>query len=558
MKLKHMTPFPPDLASLYRQKGYWRDRPLIERYEESFHAYSERTALVDDHESVTYAELARRSERLARVLADQGIRPRDRVVVQLPNTIAFVCLYLALQHIGAIPIMALPSHRYREVEQFVRLSGAVALASPVIAKDADFRDIFSRIAAQEPSLRLHITFGEPTATTAPDTPQAGARTGWMRLEELLRTEPLRTVEDLAALRSQIDPEDAAVFQLSGGTTGIPKLIPRSHNDYAFNSELAASVVDIRQGDVLLDVLPLAHNLPLACPGLQGFLFSGATVALGTSIRPQDIFGRIERDKVTHMHVVPALLIKMINDGQADQYDLSTVRVIQSGGQRLQPETRVRAGKVFGQAMVQENFGMAEGLLMFVRLDDPAEVRLETVGRPVCSDDEIRIVDDNGNDVPDGTVGELWTRGPYTLRGYYNAPEHNQKAFSLEGFYMSGDLMWKHPSGNYVVAGRKKDLINRGGEKISAEEVENLILTHPSVLNVACVPVDDAVLGERMCACVVLRPGTTLTLPDLVSHLTGFELARHKLPESLKIYDNFPLSPVGKVSKKDLVADLHKD
>ncbi|MFE7445206.1 (2,3-dihydroxybenzoyl)adenylate synthase [Streptomyces chartreusis] len=555
-----MTAFPSEFASRYRAKGYWRDRPLIERYEESFQAYAELTALVDDHESVTYAELAQRAQRLARVLADQGIRPRDRVVMQLPNTIAFACLYLALQHIGVIPIMALPSHRYREVEQFVRLSGAVALASPVTAKDADFRDIFTRVAAQTPSLRLHITLGEPTETAqaaSASAPQADLSTGQMRLEDLLCAEPKQSVEDLAALRAQIDPEDPAVFQLSGGTTGIPKLIPRSHNDYAYNSELAASVVDIRPGDVLLDVLPLAHNLPLACPGLQGFLFNGATVALGTSTRTEGLFQRIERDKITHIHVVPALLIKMINDEQADQYDLSTVRVIQSGGQRLQPETRVRAEKVFGQAIVQENFGMAEGLLMFVRLDDPAEVRLETVGRPVCDDDEVRIVDEDGNDVPDGTVGELWTRGPYTLRGYYNAPEHNQRAFSPDGFYMSGDLMWKHPTGNYVVAGRKKDLINRGGEKISAEEVENLILTHPAVLNVACVPVNDAVLGERMCACVVLRPNTTLTLPELVAHLTGFELARHKLPESLKVYASFPLSPVGKVSKKDLVADLLK-
>ncbi|MFC5219872.1 (2,3-dihydroxybenzoyl)adenylate synthase [Streptomyces coerulescens] len=547
-----MTPFPPDFAAAYRDKGYWRDRPLIERYEEAFRDYGNRTALVDDTESLTYAELAHRSEKLARVLADEGIRPRDRVVMQLPNTIAFVSLYLALQHIGAIPIMALPSHRYREVEQFVRLSGAVALASPVTAKDADFRDIFARIADQQPSLNLHIMQGSEEQTEQGS--DAGQRRS-LRVEDLLEAEPVRSAEDLAALRAEIDPEDPAVFQLSGGTTGIPKLIPRSHNDYAFNSELAASVVDIQEGDVLLDVLPLAHNLPLACPGLQGFLFNGATVALSRSTRAENIFRRIESDGVTHMHVVPALLIKMINDEQAARFDLSSVRVIQSGGQRLQPETRIRAEKVFSRALVQENFGMAEGLLMFVRLDDPAEIRLETVGRPVCPDDEVRIVDEDGQDVPDGEVGELWTRGPYTLRGYYNAAEHNKTAFSPDGFYMSGDLMWKHPSGNYVVAGRKKDLINRGGEKISAEEVENLILTHPAVLNVACVPVEDAVLGERMCACVVLRPGATLDLSELVSHLTQFELARHKLPEYVQVYDSFPLSPVGKVSKKDLVEGL---
>ncbi len=199
--------------------------------------------------------------------------------------------------------------------------------------------------------------------------------------------------------------------------------------------------------------------------------------------------------------------------------------------------------------------MAEGLLMFVRLDDPPEVRLETVGRPVCPDDEVRLVAEDGTDVPDGEIGELWARGPYTIRGYYNAPEHNQRAFSPDGYYRSGDLMWRHPSGNYVVAGRSKDLINRGGEKISAEEVENLILGHPAVQNVACVPVPDPVLGERMCACVILRPGHQLTLPQLVEFLAAEEIARHKLPERLAVFDAFPLSPVGKVSKRDLAAML---
>lgn len=548
MELEGVTPFPADFAARYRAQGYWRDRPLIERYEQAFKDFADRTALIDDTESVTYAELAQRAERLARVLADVGIRPRDRIVLQLPNTIVFASFYLALQHIGAIPIMALPSHRFREVEQFVRLSGAVAIASPARAKDADFSAIFSRVAEREPSLRFHFTWGDDAVVPADGT---------LRLEELVTREPRTSPQQLRTLREAIDPEDPAVFQLSGGTTGIPKLIPRSHNDYTFNSELAASVVDVRPGDVLLDVLPLAHNLPLACPGMQGFLFEGATVALSTSTRAETIFERIQRHRVTHIHVVPALLIKLINDERAADHDLSSVRVIQSGGQRLQPETRLRTERVFPNSLVQENFGMAEGLLMFVRLDDPEEVRRETVGRPICPDDEVRLVDAWGRDVPDGEIGELWTRGPYTLRGYYNADEHNKRAFSPDGFYMSGDLMWKHPSGNYVVAGRTKDLINRGGEKISAEEVENLVLTHPAVLNVACVPVADPVLGERMCACVVPRQGATLTLPELVSHLQTFELAKHKLPEMLRLYETFPLSPVGKVSKKDLVAELRE-
>ncbi len=556
MRLAGVSPFPPVFAARYRERGYWEDRSLIDHYLSAFERWPDRVAVIDDDEILSYAELAQRAELTARNLLDLGLRPLDRVVVQLPNTALFASFYLALQHIGAIPIMALPSHRFREVEQFVRLSGAVALATPSTARDTDFRSIFRRVQADQPSLRLHVVQGADRDTSgATSTEGDAAEPGLVRLEDLHTRMPRSDDRALAAVRAGIDPEDPAVFQLSGGTTGIPKLIPRSHNDYAFNSYLAASICDIHDGDVLLDVLPISHNLPLACPGMQGFLFSGATVAMSTSTRSGTMFHRIARDHVTHIHVVPALLIKLVNDPAAGDHDLTSMRVIQSGGQRLQPETRMRAEKVFPAATVQENFGMAEGLIMFVRLDDPAEVRLETVGRPICADDEVRLVDEVGTDVPDGEVDELWTRGPYTLRGYYNSPEHNTRAFSPDGFYMSGDLLWQHPTGNYVVAGRKKDLINRGGEKISAEEIENLILAHPAVLNVACIPVDDDVLGEKMCACVILRPGQTLTLPELAAHLQRAEVAKHKWPEYLQVLDAFPLSPIGKVSKKDLVAEL---
>src|SRR5215813_10148939 len=533
MPLPGVTPFPPEFAARYRARGYWDDQPLITPFLKVFADHASRAAVIDDEGSYTYSELAAASERIALNLLDLGLEPADRVVVQLPNTRLFTSFY-----------MALPSHRYRELRQFAALSGAVAAAAPARTKDANFDELHRRVRADNPHLRLSILQGgyrEPAE-------------GYISLEELHERQPTQhAAADLERIAGQIDPDDPAVFQLSGGTTGVPKLIPRTHNDYAYNSRAAVAVCDVHEGDVLLNVLPIAHNLPLACPGLQGFLLSGGTVRLSASSRSQDVFAAIGRHRVTHIHVVPALLIRWINDPGAAGHDLGSVRVVQSGGQRLQPETRVRTERVFRNVTVQENFGMAEGLLMFVRLDDPPEVRLETVGRPICRDDEVRLVGEDGLDVPDGEIGELLARGPYTLLGYTNAPEHNQRSFTPDGFYRSGDLMWRHPSGNYVVAGRSKDLINRGGEKISAEEVENLILAHPAVLNVACVPVPDPVLGERMCACVILRPGATLTLPDLVEFLAAQEIARHKLPERLEVVDSFPLSPVGKVSKKDLAA-----
>lgn len=196
--------------------------------------------------------------------------------------------------------------------------------------------------------------------------------------------------------------------------------------------------------------------------------------------------------------------------------------------------------------------MAEGLLCYVRLDDPDELRYQTAGRPVSPGDELRLVDEQGNDVPDGEIGELLVRGPYTLRGYFRVPEYNARTFTADGFYRSGDLMRRHPSGNYIVEGRKKDLINRGGEKISAEEVENLILAHPSVMNVACVPMPDTVLGERMCAFVMPRPAMTLTLEELTDFLLQEGIARFKLPERLELVSELPLSRVGKVLKQSLI------
>ncbi|MGH7855460.1 MAG: (2,3-dihydroxybenzoyl)adenylate synthase, partial [Candidatus Binatia bacterium] len=376
-----------------------------------------------------------------------------------------------------------------------------------------------------------------------------APSGFLSLKDLVERPSRNNRDDIKHL--SIDPEDPAVFQLSGGTTGIPKLIPRSHNDYIYNSRIAAAVTGVAEEEIFLDVLPLAHNLPLACPGLQGYLLHGGRFVLSNSTRSEDIFALIERHWVTHMAVVPALLIRLINDPLITKYDLSSLRVIQSGGQRLQPEVRRRTKELIPRVTVQENFGMAEGMLMFVRFDDPEEVRMETVGRPLSPDDEVRLVDDDDHEVAPGEVGELLARGPYTLRGYFGVPEYNARAFTSDGFYRSGDLMRLHPSGNYMVEGRKKDLINRGGEKISAEEIENLVLAHPAVQNVACVPMPDPILGERMCAYVILRGGESLTLQELVAFLLEQEIAKHKLPERLEIVEELPLSPFGKVSKKDL-------
>ena len=534
--LPGVVPFPPEFAKRYREKGYWLDKSLAEEYRIAFDKYETRVALIDRDRSLTYGDLDRLSDNLALNLLEAGFRPLDRFVVQLPNVAEFVILYLALQKIGAIPIAALLPHRFAEVSQFAELSGAAACVVPDQMGDFDYCAMVDRIRQKVPSLRHGIVLGP-------------ARPGFLSLPEMIEKPSRLTKSALSEIK--IDPDDPAIFQLSGGTTGIPKLIPRTHNDYAYNSKIASRVCAVGEDSVLLVILPIAHNLPLACPGIQGFLFHGGRAVLSTSARPEDVCALIEKHRVTHIKVVPALLIRLLHDPAVTRHDLSSLKIIQSGGQSMLPEVRLLSKKLIPSAFVQENFGMSEGLLMFVRLDDPLDVSQETVGRPVSPDDEVRILDDDDREILGGEVGELCCRGPYTLRGYFGVPEYNARTFTSDGFYRSGDLMRRHKSGNYIVEGRKKDLINRGGEKISAEEIENLILSHPAVKNVACVPVPDPVLGERMCACVLLRENASLSFDELKSFLLGKEIAKYKLPERLEIMQDFPLSPFGKVSKKTL-------
>jgi len=535
-RLPGVTPFPPELASRYRAAGYWEDRPQGAVYDEVFAQHGGRTAIVHGDRTVSYSELKDRVDRLARHLLRLGVRPLDRFVMQLPNVPEFVYLYFALQRVGAIPIMALASHRWTEVSAFVELAGARGYIVPHRLDGFDFAELASRLRARYQGLDLVLSVG-------------GAFPGAESVTELLghdASTPASALDDVV-----VDPEEPCVFQLSGGTTGVPKLIPRTHNDYVYNTRAAVAVNDVRSDDCLLVTLPIAHNFPLACPGISGFFMRGARIVLSGSTRPDDVFALVERERVTHLELVPALLIRCTNSNSISTRDLSSLRVINTGGQKLQPEVKRRAEELMPTCRVQEVFGMAEGLLCFVRLDDPPDVRYETVGRPVCPDDELLLVDDDGHPIPDGEIGELLVRGPYTLRGYYGVPEYNARTFTPDGFYRSGDLMRRHPSGSYVVEGRKKDLINRGGEKISAEEIENLILSHPAVLNVACVPMPDPVLGERMCAFAILREGHALRLDELVAFLAEKGLARFKLPERLEVVDDFPLSKFGKVAKNVL-------
>src|SRR5262245_6418820 len=308
------VPFPPEFAQRYRAKGYWRDKSLAEEFEPVFTKYKDRLALVDGERRYTYGEIEELTDNLALNLLELGLKPLDRVVPTLPNIAEFVLLYFALQKIGAIPIAALVTHRFATLNQFVQLSEASACFYPERQGDFAFEPMIRRVQAGNPRLKHCVSLP--------------------RLEDLIHRKARLAQDELKKIT--IDPADPCIFQLSGGTTGIPKLIPRTHNDYAYNSKTAAPVCGVTANSVLLLALPIAHNLPLACPGIQGYFFHGGKVVLSPTTRPEAMFELVQKHHVTHIKVVPALLVRLINDASIGKYDLSSVRLIQSGGQRMQP------------------------------------------------------------------------------------------------------------------------------------------------------------------------------------------------------------------------------
>ncbi|HET9772810.1 MAG TPA: (2,3-dihydroxybenzoyl)adenylate synthase [Acidimicrobiia bacterium] len=540
MRLDGFVPWPEDAAERYRREGYWRGETLGGLLRTWAADYGDRTAVSADGVTMTYAELDAAADRLAFGLRRLGIARGDRIVVHLPNVVEFVPISFALWRLGALPIYALPGHREAEIAYFAAHSEAVAYLACESFGGFDHKSLADAAREAAPSLRHGLFLGDG---------------GDANLRELMSA---RVDPDEARAAADADPpapSDVALFLLSGGTTGLPKLIARTHDDYAYNFRAGAELCGLSPETVYLAVLPAAHNFPLGCPGMLGTFSVGGRVVLSSSPKAEDAFAVIEAEGVTITALVPTLVIRWLESLERQRFDAGSLRVLQVGGARLNPEVARRVGPELG-CTLQQVFGMGEGLLNYTRLDDPEEVVVGTQGRPMSPADEVLVVDTDGRPVPEGQPGELLTRGPYTIRGYYRAEEHNARAFTPDGFYRTGDVVRADPAGNLIVEGRMKDLINRGGEKISAEEIENLLLGHPSVSNAAAVAMPDPVLGEKVCAYVALRPDAApLTVESLREYLAGRGIARYKWPERVETVDALPVTKVGKVDKKALRDDI---
>ena len=537
------TRWPAEFAESYRTRGYWTDRPLTDLVTAAPDTQTwkaETTAILCGERKFSYRELNRLSDRLAAQLAQRGIEPGQSALVQLPNVAEFYVVFFALLKLGVAPVNALFSHRQLELTAYAeQLQPSLLIGSsehPVF-RDGNFvRQLQSRVPALEQVLLLGVSdFAED-------------------LVRVLASPSERSEVDY----SPTPADEVAFFQLSGGSTGTPKLIPRTHNDYFYSVRRSAEVCNLSTATRFLCALPAAHNFPLSSPGALGVFHAGGTLVLARSPEPAHCFALIERHRVTMAALVPSAVSLWLEhaDRDGNRAALASLGLLQVGGANFAEATARRVPIELG-CRLQQVFGMAEGLVNYTRLDDSAEKIFTTQGRPMSAADEVKVLDRAGQPVADGETGLLYTRGPYTFRGYFKAPQQNREVFDRDGFYCSGDLVQRDVEGYLKVVGRVKDQINRGGEKIAAEEVENLLITHTDVKQVALIAFSDSLLGEKSCACIVTA-NAKLKPPQLRRHLREKGLADYKLPDRFQFLRTLPLTAVGKIDKVALRAQFHTE
>ncbi|PYE18177.1 2,3-dihydroxybenzoate-AMP ligase [Williamsia limnetica] len=527
--LDGVVPYPEEFAVRYRSEGHWTDQTLAEMLFEVVERVPDKTAIIADEVRITYGDLGERVLRFAAGFTDLGINRGDRVVLHLPNVSDYVPILFALFEIGAVPVLALAALRRHEIEYFVEFTEARAYVTIETHAGNDFAALARELEESSPNL-------EHTVVLATDGTSAD-------VEQLLSHGALGH-----ARRSL--PSDVAFLQLSGGTTGQPKVIPHTHEDYLASVRASVKIGAITGDTVQLVVLPLCHSFAMRSPGFLGVLSQGGTIVPTLNGSPDVAFPLIAQHGVTDVSVVPPLALVWLNSSLKERYDLTSLQVLRVGGAKFSAQAAGRVRAELG-ATVQQSFGMAEGLTTFTGLDEDDDTITSRQGRPTLSADEVVVVDDEGTVVPTGTAGHLWTRGPSTIRGYYRAPEHNAQNFTADGFYKTGDIVLEDERGYLTVVGRSKDQINRGGEKIAPEEVENLLLAFDAVHDVSVVGVPDEMLGERTKAFVVPRAGgdtSLLTLGTIRKFLRDKGLAAYKLPDVVELVDEFERTAVGKVSK----------
>ena len=519
----------------YENLEGWERVSIGERLRGWAAKYEGKTALITETGNLTYAELDEQTEKVAKGFLALGIKDGDKVVLQMPNVLEYPVTLFALYKVGAIPILALHSHREKEIGSMISTADAVAYIIPEKYQGYDFVSLAQSMKEQFECLKYIIVDG------------AG---GDKKLSDIKSDE---------GELPKVDGYGVAHFLLSGGSTGIPKLIPRTHADYMYNVTKCAERCRLTKEDIYLVALSGEHNFPLSCPGILGTLMTGGTVVFCKNTSPDEILDLITEYEVTITSLVPTMALMCINFFENDEYyDLSSLRLLQVGGAMLQD---AQACEIIDKYPCKLNqiYGTTEGLMFTTEIDDSDEVIKACQGRPIDSSTEIRIVDENGEDVPDGQYGEVICRGPYTIEGYYKSPKANKISFNAEGFYLTGDKAMRDKDNRYRFAGRVKEQINRAGEKIMPSEVEEALCKNEKIRDVAVVGIDDDILGEKICACIIYKNNSdTLKHKELIGFLQSEGLASYKWPDDIKSMDKFPLTNMNKINKVELKKIIEAD
>ena len=531
----------PKRLSQYLDSGELPQTTLVEALSASFKTHAGAIALHTPGGPVGYAELDSLTDRFAAALLGLGLEPLDRVLFQSDNCAELVYAFVACLKAGLIPVCTLAAHRENEIGF---LGCHVDARLHIVQGSAGGFDL------EEFALRMQkeiLTIRHIVSLTG------STRDGVMAMHELINSV---TADKARAMVDEVprDPCQVGVFQLSGGTTGTPKVIPRMQNDYLLNALLTSEVLDFRSEDVMFMPMPIIHNACMICC-LLPTLLSGAGFAIAADMRPESWATLFAQNKPSFLFLIRPLLPRLEAALEIQPAALDSVRAFWSAD-----AARVIRHKYKKPAYGM--FGMAEGMNMYCREDDPDEALDWTVGQPLSRFDEARLVKPGTEeDVDDEEIGELICRGPYTLAGYYNVPERNREAFTADGYYKPGDLMVRREIEGrhyYAFAGRTKDVVDRGSEKINCEEVETAVSTHAAVAGCAVVGMPDPVLGERVCVYIVLRAGNQAPdVPALQEHLKSLGFAKFKWPERVECIEALPLTKVGKLDKASLRKDISR-
>lgn len=550
----------------YRELGIYTGDTHWALFERVRDLYGDAPVAVDRYRSLTWNDVRHSAHKVGNLLRGLGIAEGDAVIVQLPNAAVHMEAIFGIWSIGAVPVFALPAHGADDVAHFARTAPA-GVRIGAVPRDKHAKRV-------EKGLHEEI----PELTTIQIDPRADDPWG----NPVINGAEASSENSTPWPSPETDPQALAFLQLSGGTTGTPKLIPRSHDDYLYSVRRSDEVCDMQRGDVFLVVMPASHNFTMSSPGILGALHIGATVVYVPDPSPTTIRRYIHAHRGTHMALVPPLLISLLNsrdEAQTPDPTMETMKTVWVGGAKLSASAAERVAPELG-INLQQVFGMAEGLVNYTKLGGNIDEIVNTQGVPMSPADEVRVVNDEGAPVDRGTPGHLHTRGPYTIRRYHRNPAANASSFTDDGFYITGDIVTVSADGAITVTGRAKDQINRGGEKIAPESVENCLLKHPAIHDVSVVGISDDVMGEKIRALIILRDSYTTSGADAgevqggqdfqsteVPHLTAVSrqlptatqikqfvrdsgLSRFSVPDIVEFVDEFPLTGVGKVSKKD--------